>query len=270
MSVAVPERYVALAGRMADVARPIVARHFRTRVAVLDKQDTSPVTIADRDAESAMRALITAEAPDHGVWGEEHGQERLDAKWVWVLDPIDGTKAFITGMPIFGTLIALLHRGVPVLGVIDQPILGERWLGVAGRPSSFNGREIAVRPCPALDDAYMYSTAPIMFPGDLETRHAGLCRSVKLFRWGGDCYGYGLLASGHVDLVVEASLKLHDFAALVPVIEGAGGLITDWAGKRLDIASDGTVLAAGDRATHAAAQAVLAGTASAGNHRRLG
>jgi histidinol phosphatase-like enzyme (inositol monophosphatase family) len=249
---------VALANRLADAARPIVARYFRSGVVVDDKTDASPVTIADREAETAMRALLDAHVPAHGVFGEEHGAVRTDADYVWVLDPIDGTKAFITGLPIFGTLIALLHRGVPVLGIIDQPILGERWLGVAGERSTFNGRPIQVRSCAALDQAYMYSTAPIMFPGAWEKRHEALTQRVKLFRWGGDCYAYGLLASGHVDLVVENSLKLYDFAALVPVILGAGGLITDWRGKALDVNSDGSVIAAGNPAIHRAAIEVLA------------
>jgi inositol-phosphate phosphatase/L-galactose 1-phosphate phosphatase/histidinol-phosphatase len=253
----VPADFVALAHSLADAARPIAARYFRTPVPVDDKSDLSPVTIADREAETAMRAILGARVPEHGVYGEEHGVERGDAEWLWVLDPIDGTRAFITGLPIFGTLIALLHRGVPVLGVIDQPILKERWLGVAGQPSTFNGRPISVRACPTLDRAYMYSTSPIMFSGDVSRKHEALSHAVKLFRWGGDCYAYGLLASGHVDLVVENSLKLYDFAALAPVIAGAGGLITDWQGKPLDLNSDGSVLAAGDAKVHQAAARIL-------------
>jgi histidinol phosphatase-like enzyme (inositol monophosphatase family) len=268
MAGSVPAELVALAHRLADAARPIAARYFRTGVAVDDKTDRSPVTIADREAETAMRALLTAEVPVHGVFGEEHGAVRTDADYVWVLDPIDGTKAFITGLPIFGTLIALLHRGKPVMGVIDQPILQERWLGIDGQPSTFNGQPIHVRACAALDRAYMYSTAPIMFPGAFEKRHEALTQRVKLFRWGGDCYAYGLLASGHVDLVVENSLKLYDFAALVPVIKGADGLITDWRGKELDVHSDGSVLAAGDAAVHRAAMDVLNGTTPDGPEKR--
>lgn len=253
----VPDTYVALAHRLADAARPVVQRYFRTPVGVDDKADTSPVTIADREAETAMRTILSHDVPEHGVWGEEHGAEHMDAEWVWVLDPIDGTKAFITGMPVFGTLVGLLHNGRPVLGIIDQPILDERWLGVAGRTSTFNGAAISTRACNSLAKAYMYSTAPLMFPGELEGPHRALVDSVKLFRWGGDCYSYGLLSSGFADLVVEASLKLHDFCALVPVITGAGGLITDWRGQPLDRDSDGTVLAAGDPITHRAALALL-------------
>jgi inositol-phosphate phosphatase/L-galactose 1-phosphate phosphatase/histidinol-phosphatase len=255
----VPAELVALAHRLADAARPIAARYFRTPVTVDDKSDRSPVTIADREAETAMRDLLSQHVPEHGVFGEEHGAVRTDAEYVWVLDPIDGTKAFITGLPIFGTLIALLHRGVPVLGIIDQPILKERWLGVAGERSTFNDKPISARACPTLDRAYMYSTAPLMFPDASAQRHEALTQKVKLFRWGGDCYAYGLLASGHVDLVVENSLKLYDFAALAPVIKGAGGLITDWRGKELDMTSDGSVLAAGDAAIHRAAARLLAG-----------
>ena len=253
----VEPRFVELANALADAARPIAARYFRTPVEIDDKTDNSPVTIADREAETAMRDLLTRHVPEHGVFGEEHGAVRTDAEYVWVLDPIDGTKAFITGLPIFGTLVALLHRGKPVLGIIDQPILKERWLGVDGQRSTFNGQPISVRACPSLAHAYMYSTAPIMFPGAYEAQHEKLTKKVKLFRWGGDCYAYGLLASGHVDLVVEASLKLYDFAALVPVVKGAGGLITDWRGKELDMNSDGSVLAAGDAKVHAESMGIL-------------
>ncbi len=257
MAGSVPAELVALAQRLADAARPIVARYFRTGLTIDDKSDASPVTIADREAETAMRKLLDQHVPDHGVFGEEHGAVRIDADYVWVLDPIDGTRAFITGLPIFGTLVALLHRGKPVLGIIDQPILQERWLGVEGERSTFNGKPIQVRRCKGLDGAYMYSTSPSMFPSATEKRHETLTQKVKLFRWGGDCYAYGLLASGHVDLVVEHSLKLYDFAALAPVVKGAGGLITDWQGQELEMNSDGSVLAAGDATIHRAAMAIL-------------
>ena len=259
MTGSVTAELVALANSLADAARPIAARYFRTPVTVDDKADQSPVTIADREAETAMRVLLDKHVPQHGVFGEEHGAVRTDAEYVWVLDPIDGTKAFITGLPIFGTLIALLHKGVPALGIIDQPISRERWVGITGQGSTLNGKAIKVRACPSLDKAYMYSTAPQMFGGATAQRHQALAEKTKLFRWGGDCYAYGLLAAGHVDLVVENSLKLYDFAALVPVIKGAGGLITDWRGKELDISSDGSVIAAGDPAILKAAQQVLAG-----------
>jgi len=256
----VPAELVALAHSLADAARPIAAKYFRTQVKIDDKSDATPVTIADREAETAMRELLTKHVPAHGVFGEEHGAVRTDADYVWVLDPIDGTKAFITGMPIFGTLIALLHKGRPVMGIIDQPIQKERWFGVDGERATFNGQPATTRACARLADAYMYSTAPEMFktPG-VTARHETLATKVKNFRWGGDCYSYGLLASGHVDLVVEDGLKLYDFAALVPVIKSAGGIITDWHGKGLDMHSPGAVLAAGDATLHRAAMDVLTG-----------
>lgn len=259
MTDTVPPKLVALAHRLADAARPVVETYFRTPIGVDDKADTSPVTIADREAESAMREIIAREAPGHGVWGEEHGAERLDAEWVWVLDPIDGTKAFITGMPVFGTLIGLMHRGRPVLGIIDQAITRERWFGAAGAGATLNGAPISVRACDSLDKAYLYSTSPGMFAGDQVGRHRALAERVKLFRWGGDCYAYGVLALGFADLVVEAGLKPHDYCALVPVVESAGGIVTDWAGKPLGMDSDGTIVAAGDRAAHRAAIAALSG-----------
>jgi len=206
-----------------------------------------------------MRRLIVAECPGHGIHGEELGQERLDAEWVWVLDPIDGTKAFISGLPIFGCLIALCRNGRPVLGVIDQPITRERWIGAAGVPSTLNGAPVRVRACAGLAAATMLTTAPDMMDGPAAEPYERLRSAVKLSRFGGDCYAYAMLASGHVDLVVERKLKPFDYAALVPVIEQAGGRISDWTGKALDLASDGQVVAAGDARVHAAALAMLRG-----------
>ncbi|HXP96716.1 MAG TPA: histidinol-phosphatase [Telmatospirillum sp.] len=253
-----PDSHIALALRLADAARTITRGYFRKPVTVFDKADASPVTVADREAEAAMRQLIEQANPDHGIFGEEYGAVRTDAEWVWVLDPVDGTKAFITGKPSFGTLIALLHKGTPVLGIIDQPILDERWLGVAGRETTLNGEPIHVRSCPELRLAALYATAPEMFTGDDQIAWAALRSRVKLPRYGADCYAYGLLAAGYVDLVVEASLQPYDYLPLVAIIEGAGGLLTDWQGHRLGLDSDGRVVAAGDPITHAAALSVLA------------
>jgi inositol-phosphate phosphatase/L-galactose 1-phosphate phosphatase/histidinol-phosphatase len=236
----------------------ITRGYFRKPVTVFDKADASPVTVADREAEAAMRQLIEQAAPDHGIYGEEYGTVRTDAEWVWVLDPVDGTKAFITGKPSFGTLIALLHRGTPVLGIIDQPILDERWLGVTGRQSTLNAQPIHVRTCPELRLAALYATAPEMFTQSDSIAWEALRSRVKLPRYGADCYAYGLLAAGYVDLVVEASLQPYDYLPLVAIIEGAGGLLTDWQGHRLGLQSDGRVVAAGDPTAHAAALSVLA------------
>ncbi len=206
-----------------------------------------------------MRALITEAFPAHGILGEEYGTEREDAEFLWVLDPIDGTKSFISGVPLFGTLIALLRDGVPVLGVIDQPILQERWLGIAGVGTTLNGAPARTRTCPELADASLFATSPDMFQGADADAFARLAAGVRLVRHGADCYASGLLASGFVDLVVEASLAPYDYCALVPVIQGAGGIATDWDGQPLGLASDGRFAAAGDPAAHAQALARLAG-----------
>jgi inositol-phosphate phosphatase/L-galactose 1-phosphate phosphatase/histidinol-phosphatase len=261
MTDAVIAAHLALAEALADAARPIITGYFRRRIAVDEKPDATPVTVADREAEAAMRRLIEERFPEHGIIGEEHGRTRADAEYVWVLDPIDGTKSFISGIPLFGTLIALVRRGRPVIGVIDQPILHERWIGLGGRPTTLNGAPARTRPCATLERATLFSTAPdAMFTGADGDGFARLRRSVKLLRTGADCYAYALLASGFIDLVVESGLKPYDYCALVPVIEGAGGVITDWQGRALDLASDGRVVAAGDPRLGAAARARLAGT----------
>jgi inositol-phosphate phosphatase / L-galactose 1-phosphate phosphatase / histidinol-phosphatase len=252
-----PPEFAALAERLADAARPVIRKYFRTPVAVDDKADDSPVTIADREVETVMRTLIQQTFPEHGILGEEHGRQNCDAEYVWVLDPIDGTKAFITGKPSFGTLIALAHRGRPILGIIDQAITDERWLGADGRPTTLNGERVMVRPCPDLAHAYAYTTGPECFDAYTRPGWDRVAARVKLPRYGCDCYAYALLATGFVDLVVEAGLKPYDYSALVPVIENAGGIVTDWNGAGLTIASDGRVCAAGDRRTHAEALGVL-------------
>jgi inositol-phosphate phosphatase/L-galactose 1-phosphate phosphatase/histidinol-phosphatase len=242
----IDQSYIELAERLADIAGPIVARYFRSGVTIADKADASPVTTADREAEAAIRAVLEVECPDHGILGEEHGAKNLEAEFVWVLDPIDGTKAFVTGKPLFGTLIALCQNGIPVLGVIDQPILKERWVGAVGHPTTYNGEAVSTRNCADLNDAWLYATSPAMFKGPDETAFNRLAEAVKFPLYGADCYAYGLLASGFTDIVCEATMQPYDYCALVPVVEGAGGKISDWASKPLTLNSDGRVLAVGD------------------------
>jgi inositol-phosphate phosphatase / L-galactose 1-phosphate phosphatase / histidinol-phosphatase len=253
----VPASYIDLAGRLADISGPIIARYFRSGIAIADKDDASPVTAADREAEAAIRAVLEAECPEHGILGEEHGGQNLDAEFVWVLDPIDGTKAFVTGKPLFGTLIALCQNGSPILGVIDQPILKERWIGAVGHPTTYNDEVVSTRTGVDIGDAWLYATSPSMFKGADEIAFNRLAEEVKFPLFGGDCYAYGLLASGFTDIVCEATMQPYDYCALVPVVEGAGGKMSDWAGAPLTMSSDGTVLAAGDTALHQAAIDIL-------------
>lgn len=260
-----PDEFIACAGRLADAARDAVLPYFRQSLEINRKSDASPVTAADREAEAVMRDLIAGAYPAHGVVGEEHGAVRVDADYVWVLDPIDGTKRFITGNPQFGTLIGLLHGGRPVLGVIAMPAMDERWTGAAGCPTIHTDRrgtrEARVRACPELKDAVLHATSPHMFEGPDLAAFERVRTRVALPLYGGDCYAYGLLASGFNDLVIESGLGVYDYLPLVPVIEGAGGMVTDWQGAPLGLSSDGRVLAAGDERCHAAARALLTGTA---------
>ena len=208
------------------------------------------MTLADRAAEQAMRAVLEERFPRHGIVGEEFAASRGEERFCWVLDPIDGTRAFITGRPIFGTLIAWLDGDTPVLGAIDQPITGERWIGVAGERTRFAGAfgQAGCRSCPRLGEAELSSTSPDLFRGERRAAFGRVQAAVRRTTWGGDCYAYGLLALGGVDAIVEPGLKLWDWAALVPVIEGAGGQMRDWQGAPLRRDSPGDVIAVGDPA----------------------
>jgi myo-inositol-1(or 4)-monophosphatase len=250
-----------LAESLADAAGRVIRPYFRLPLTAHLKQDESPVTRADREAEQAMRALIARHYPEHGILGEEFGLENPDALWRWVLDPIDGTRAFITGRPLFGTLIGLLHDGVPMIGIIDQPVTGERWTGVRGQTTRFLGSmggAAGTRACASLAEAELSATSPAMFGGWMD-RFNLLAAQVRRTSWGGDCYGYGLLAIGQIDIIAERDMKPWDWAALVPIVEGAGGRVTDWSGQPLTYDSAGDVLAVGDPALLEAAVAALAG-----------
>ncbi|MBK8857195.1 MAG: histidinol-phosphatase [Opitutaceae bacterium] len=199
-------------------------------LAVESKADATPVTAADRGAEELMRGLIRRQFPQHGIIGEESGSENPAAEFVWMLDPIDGTKSFITGVPLWGTLIALLHQGQPVLGCIHQPILGQLMIG-DGRTTTLNGRPVRTRRTTDLARATFLTSDPLN-PGKYQdgARFDALIRQAKLVRTWGDCYGYLLVAAGHADIMCDPIMNPWDIAALVPVIRGAGGVITDWSG----------------------------------------
>jgi myo-inositol-1(or 4)-monophosphatase len=253
--------FVRFAHRLADEAGAAILPHFRGAGAVSNKDAGSfdPVTEADRGAEAAMRALIEAAFPEHGICGEEFPDKPAQGAFRWVLDPIDGTKAFITGLPIWGTLIGLMRDGRPIVGMMDQPYLGERfWKAADGaRFRSRQGEQlIHTRRCVSLADAILATTTPDMFrDGELE-RFRSLSGACRMTRFGGDCYLYCMLAMGLIDIVAEAHLKPFDIAPLVPIIEAAGGVVTTWDGG--DPANGGQILAVGDPALHAAAMQALA------------
>jgi histidinol phosphatase-like enzyme (inositol monophosphatase family) len=241
---------IALANRLADAAGDAIRPFFRANFDHEAKQDASPVTEADRAAEMAIRRILDAEVPRDAIIGEEFGEKSGSSGRSWIIDPIDGTVSFMAGRPIFGTLIGLLEDGWPVLGVIDQCISRERWVGATGYPTLLNGKPVASRTCTSLSQASLATSGPQYFSehdGDHFMELAAKTAHKRML-FGGDCYNYALLASGHIDIVVEAGLKLHDFAALVPVIIGSGGIMSDWSGEPLHAASGGHVIAVGDPA----------------------
>jgi len=258
---AIDEATIAFAHRLADRAGEVIRPFFRQRIEIIDKGQMAfdPVTQADRGAEEALRALIGAERPDDAILGEEYGFRPGTSGRTWVLDPVDGTRAFITGRHSWGTLIALEEGGARLLGIIDQPVLRERFIGYGGTGRHmFEGGEapLRTRGCPRLADAVVSTTHPWSYftPGE---KHAfeRMAHAARMSYFGGDCYAYALLAIGHIDLIAEAGLKAWDVAALVPVIEAAGGIATDWSGN--PVGEGGRIVAAGDARVHAEAVAIL-------------
>src|SRR5262245_32945528 len=238
---------------LADVAAAAILPLFRTRLSIEDKGGAGfdPVTLADRNAEAAMRKLIGEHYPRHGIVGEEYGRERDDAEFVWVLDPIDGTRSFIAGLPLWGVLIGLLHNGKPILGMMAQPFTGERFAGDGRQAWLTNGsgrHALATRVCPKLSDAALLTTSPFLFAATDRDSYTGIEREVRLARYGTDCYGYCMVAAGHADLVIEAGLQPYDIVALIPIIEGGGGRVSNWTGG--SAAAGGRIVASGDARLH--------------------
>jgi myo-inositol-1(or 4)-monophosphatase len=255
--------FTAFVDRLASASADALLPFFRTSLSVENKsrgESFDPVTAADRAAEQTMRALIRDNFPEHGIVGEEFGDERIDAEYVWVLDPIDGTKSFISGMPAWGTLIALMRSGEPVYGMMHQPFTKERFTG-DGVTAQYRGpagpRALHARHCAALSDATLMTTSPLLMNEAERAAFGKVEQAVRLSRYGGDCYAYCMVAAGHVDLVIEAGLKPYDVIPLIPIIAGAGGVITTWDGGNAK--AGGRIVAAGDKRVHAAAMAMLKG-----------
>lgn len=250
------------AGTLADAAAKVTLPHFRSGLSVDNKRGEftfDPVTAADRDAEEVIRDLISKAYPAHGVLGEEHGRIEGSSELYWVIDPIDGTRSFISGVPLWGTLIALNDGTKPVVGMMDQPYTSERFIGRPGFSELVNrhGRTtLKTSTCTSLDDALLGNTDPAMFRDDAKrAAFREISSRVKLRRFGGDCYFYALLAAGTLDLVIESSLQPYDIQALIPIIENAGGIVTSWTGG--DPQMGGDVVAAATPELHQAALAIL-------------
>lgn len=253
--------FTAFIERLATAAGETILPFFRTSLSVENKssgRDLDPVTEADRAAEAVMRRIIKESFPKHGIVGEEFGVEREDAEYVWVLDPIDGTKSFIAGMPIWGTLIALMRNGIPAFGMMHQPYIGERFSGDNGA-AIYQGpsgkRNLSVRRCASLAEATLFTTSPRLMNAADRALFERVEKEVRLSRYGGDCYAYCMLAAGHLDLIIETELKSYDVAALIPIVTGAGGIMTTWEGKPAQ--AGGRIVAAGDKRTHEAALKLL-------------
>lgn len=263
MSPATDPRFIAeilaFAEGLADASGAILRENLHTRRGFHTKQDDSPVTDMDRHVEETLRTLIRHRYPEHGILGEEFDGQNLEAEYVWVLDPIDGTKAFITGIPIYGTLICLARRGTPIVGVIDHPVTSDRWVGAQGRRSTFNGKAIESRRCASLSDALLSCSNPEPFGPRERAAFETLRAASKWCVYGSSCYAYGCVASGTIDLAIDCGRHREvDYCALVPVIEGAGGVITDWEGQPLTIHSGNRLIAAGNPERHAEALRILA------------
>jgi histidinol phosphatase-like enzyme (inositol monophosphatase family) len=235
---------------LAGQARSIALRWFRHRPAMEMKADASPVTVADREVEQFLRTEIHNRYPDHGLLGEEYGVEAGNAPILWCIDPIDGTRSFVSGNPLWGCLIAVLDEGEPVFGIVEIPCTRERWVGVRGRGAWLNGERCHTRTLDTLEASILYTTSPDTFAGEDARAFDRLSAQVHLRRFGGDCYAYAMLARGMIDLVVEVGLKPYDYLAVVPVIQEAGGVITDWQGRPLGTDSDGRVVAASNPTLH--------------------
>jgi myo-inositol-1(or 4)-monophosphatase len=255
--------FAAFVDELASVSGEAILPFFRTTLSIEDKgsgRGFDPVTAADRAAEAAMRTLIRRSFPAHGIIGEEFGDERTDAEYVWVLDPIDGTKSFISGMPAWGTLIGLTHFSAPVFGMMHQPFTRERFTG-DGEAARYRGpsgdRVLQARRCGSLADAVLLTTSPLLMKPPDRQAFDSVENKVRLSRYGGDCYAYCMLAAGHVDLVIETELKPHDIIPLIPIIAGAGGMVTTWDGGTPE--SGGRIIAAADARVHKEACAILAG-----------
>ncbi len=260
MQAALDKDTIAFASTLADAAGEVVRRHFRVPLSIDTKADKSPVTEADREVETVICDLIAKRFPDHGIFGEEHGKKNESAVWQWVIDPIDGTRSFIAGYPIFTTLIALVKDNVPVLGIIDQAVTGERWLGVSGTPTLYNGKPCVVHKKTSLAEAVIATTSTGYFKEDEADTFTYLKNRCRYAMLSGDAYAYAMLVCGRVDIVVDVALKPYDFCALRPVIEGAGGVFTNWEGHPITLQSEGHVIAAANTELHHQAMALLRST----------
>ena len=251
------KRFAACGVRAVDASRALIREYNRKPFNVEIKGDGSPVTSVDLAVEDQMREIIAAEHPDHGIIGEERKAYAPDSEFVWVIDPIDGTLPFLAGIPVFGTLLALLHNGAPVLGIIDMPMTGERWIGADGLQTTQNGKPVRSRHCADLSMALMSTSNPDFWDEANVPALERLKKATRFAVYGGSCMSYAQIASGRIDVGLDVQFDIYDYLALVPVIQGAGGVITDWEGIGLGPHSGNQFIAAGDPRAHEQALKIL-------------
>ena len=244
------DEFISFANILADESAKVIMEYFRQTLTIENKDDDTPVTIADKKSELKIRELINKSYPSHGILAEEFDNTNLDSEYIWVIDPIDGTRSFIAGHKDFGTLIALLYKKKPVLGIINCPAHKERWIGVENQITTLNGKNIKTSSKKSIEDCYAITTGLYFKNGTFRNGFDKIIKKSKYYIFGGDCYMYGMLSSGLVDIVVEDTLKAHDYMALVPVIQGAGGVITDKYNKPITLDSDGSVVATANSLIH--------------------
>ena len=244
------DEFLNFANLLADESEIIINKYFRTKINISEKNDKSHVTIADQNTELKIRELIKEKYPSHGILGEEFEQTNINSEFIWVIDPIDGTRSFIAGHKDFGTLISLLHNKKPVIGIINCPAHNERWIGVKNKKTKMNNDFVKTSLIQNIEDSYLFTSGIYFEEPLLKKGYEKIKNKTRYYRLGGDCYMYGMLASGFIDIVVEDTLKAHDYMALVNVIEGAGGRITDKFGKAVTIESDGSLIASCNSIIH--------------------
>ena len=242
--------FVKFANLLADSASQTSMKYFRKKLEVDNKDDESPVTIADKETEKIIRDEIRKNFPNHGILGEEYENENLDSEFIWVIDPIDGTRSYIAGHKDFGNLISLLHNNQPIIGIINCPAHNERWLGIKNVKTTCNGKSVLTSGIKKIENAYLFTSGVYFYEPFFRKGFETLKEKTKYFRLGGDCYMYGMLSSGLIDIVIEDTLKAHDYMALINVVEGAGGKISDKYGKPITLQSDGSLIASSSHQLH--------------------
>ena len=244
------DEYLNFANLLADESEKIIFNYFRKKIDIKNKEDNSPVTIADQKVELRIRELINSKFPSHGILGEEYESFKIDSEFVWVIDPIDGTRSFIAGHKDFGTLIALLYKNKPVIGIINCPAHKERWIGIENQQTTLNNKLISTSSTKKIEESYLFTSGIYFDEPILRNGFEKIKNKSRYYRLGGDCYMYGMLASGLIDVVIEDTLKPHDYMALINVIEGAGGKVSDKFGNDININSDGSLVASCNKSIH--------------------